>query len=81
MDGQKDAMHLESSENYRKGQKDEMTPKERLLAVLSGKKVDRVVVAQPLQTGTVEFMGSSGAFWPEAHRNPELMARLSFEAH
>jgi len=81
MDGQKDKIYLKSSENFENEQKDEMTPKERLLAVLSGKKVDRVVVAQPLQTGTVEFMESSGAFWPEAHSNPELMARLSFEAH
>lgn len=60
---------------------DAMTPKERLLAVLTQKEVDRVPVAQPLQTGTVELMESCGAFWPDAHSDPEKMARLSYEAH
>ena len=79
--GQNDQIYSEDSEDCEKLGKEAMTPKERLLAVLNGQKVDRVPVAQPLQTGTVEFMESSGAFWPEAHSNPELMARLSFEAH
>lgn len=58
-----------------------MTPKERLIAVLNQNKTDRVPVAQPLQTGTVELMGSCGAFWPDAHSDAGKMARLSFEAH
>lgn len=58
-----------------------MTPRERLLAVLNLKEVDRVPVAQPLQTGTLELMASSGTYWPDAHRNPGMMARLAYAAH
>ncbi|MGQ4832689.1 MAG: uroporphyrinogen decarboxylase family protein [Candidatus Asgardarchaeia archaeon] len=29
------------------------------------------------QTATLEFMQKSNSFWPEAHKNPELMARLA----
>lgn len=60
---------------------EQMTPKERLYAVLRGEPVDRIAVAQPLQTGTVELMESSGAFWPQVHSDAELMAGLSYEAH
>ncbi len=59
---------------------DTLSPRERLFAVLDQRPVDRVCVAQPLQTGTVELMRSSGAFWPGAHRDPELMAALAYEA-
>jgi [methyl-Co(III) methanol-specific corrinoid protein]:coenzyme M methyltransferase len=58
-----------------------MSPKERLFATLDRKPVDRIPVAQPLQTGTVELMKSSNAFWPEVHSDPQLMATLSYEAH
>lgn len=61
--------------------RDEITPKERLRAALYLEKIDRVPIAQPLQTGTVQLMESSGAYWPEAHRNPDLMVRLAYEAH
>lgn len=58
-----------------------MSPKERLYAVLRRQEVDRIAVAQPLQTGTVELMESSGAFWPAVHSDAELMAALAYEAY
>ena len=58
-----------------------MTPKERLFATLDRQPVDRIPVAQPLQTGTVELMKSCKAYWPEVHSDPNLMATLSYEAH
>jgi MtaA/CmuA family methyltransferase len=61
--------------------KETMSPKERLLATLAHQPVDRIPVAQPLHTGTIELMKSCGAFWPEVHSNAELMATLSYEAH
>jgi len=61
--------------------KETMSAKERLLATLAHQPVDRVPAAQPLHTGTIELMKSSGAYWPEAHSNAELMATLSYEAH
>ena len=60
---------------------EQMTPKERLYATLYRQEVDRIPVAQPLQTGTVELMESCGAFWPAVHSNADLMAALSYEAH
>lgn len=41
------------------------------------KTVDRVPCACPLQTGTIDLMRDSGAFWPEAHVNPAAMAKLA----
>ena len=61
--------------------KETMSPKERLFATLDRQPVDRIPVAQPLQTGTVELMKSCNAFWPEVHSDAELMATLSYEAH
>ncbi|MBZ0155016.1 MAG: MtaA/CmuA family methyltransferase [Alphaproteobacteria bacterium] len=61
--------------------KETMSPKERLFATLAHQPVDRIPVAQPLHTGTIELMKSCGAFWPEVHSNAELMATLSYEAH
>jgi len=58
-----------------------MSPKERLFATLDRKPVDRIPVAQPLQTGTVELMKSANAYWPEVHSNAELMAALAYEAY
>ncbi|MCZ7665413.1 MAG: MtaA/CmuA family methyltransferase [Thermoleophilia bacterium] len=60
---------------------EQMSPKERLYATLYRQEVDRIPVAQPLQTGTVELMESCGAFWPAVHSDPELMATLAYEAH
>lgn len=61
--------------------KDTLSPKERLFATLDRQPVDRIPVAQPLQTGTVELMKSCNAYWPQAHSDPELMAALAYEAY
>jgi [methyl-Co(III) methanol-specific corrinoid protein]:coenzyme M methyltransferase len=59
----------------------DMTLKERLLNALEGKKVDKVPVCSVTQTGIVELMDKVGAPWPEAHTDPELMAKLAIANH
>jgi [methyl-Co(III) methanol-specific corrinoid protein]:coenzyme M methyltransferase len=54
-----------------------MTLKERLLNALEGKQVDKVPVCSVTQTGIVELMDEVGAPWPEAHSDPEQMAKLA----
>jgi MtaA/CmuA family methyltransferase len=58
-----------------------MNERERLLSVLDHQPVDRVPVVSPTQTGTVDLMKVSGAFWPQANQDPLLMYRLSLAAH
>ncbi len=58
-----------------------MSDKDRFEAALKMESVDRVSIACPLQTGTVALMDASGASWPEAHRDPEKMAKLAIAAH
>ena len=55
----------------------EFTLKTRLLAALEGKPVDKVPVCSVTQTGIVELMDEVGAAWPEAHIDPELIAKLA----
>jgi [methyl-Co(III) methanol-specific corrinoid protein]:coenzyme M methyltransferase len=59
----------------------EFTLKTRLLAALEGKPVDKIPVCSVTQTGIVELMDLVGAPWPEAHTNPELMAKLAIANH
>lgn len=59
----------------------DLTPKERYLNILKGKEVDRPSCTCPLQTGTVELMEKTGAFWPQAHSDPEKMLELAYAAH
>lgn len=57
-----------------------MTPKERLLGLLSGKKVDRPPFICPggmMSMAVTEVMEKTGYFWPEAHRDAVKMARLT----
>lgn len=59
-----------------------LTSLERVKRVLSGNQsVDRIPIIAPLQTGTLELMESTGSYWPEAHRDPELMTRLAMGIH
>lgn len=58
-----------------------MSPKERTFKILNGEAVDRPSVLSVTQTGTVELMAASGAHWPDAHFNGELMAKLALAAH
>lgn len=58
-----------------------MTQKERLVAAVMNKPVDKVPVASITQTGTLELMKSSNAYWPAAHSNAKLMADLAVAGH
>lgn len=60
----------------------EMTPKKRALLCLTGNKwkADRVTAFDPLTTATVEQMLAVKAPFPDAHRDPELMAKLAAAA-
>jgi [methyl-Co(III) methylamine-specific corrinoid protein]:coenzyme M methyltransferase len=55
--------------------------RERLLRILKLQEVDRVPCICPMQTGTIDLMRASGAFWPEAHHDPEKMASLALAAN
>ncbi len=58
-----------------------MNNKERFLAALAREEVDRVSVACPLQTATVEMMEETGTSWPEAHSSAQKMAKLALAAN
>jgi [methyl-Co(III) methanol-specific corrinoid protein]:coenzyme M methyltransferase len=58
-----------------------ITEKDRFISILNREEVDRISIACPLQTGTVEMMEATNVFWPEAHYSPEMMAELSYAAH
>jgi MtaA/CmuA family methyltransferase len=58
-----------------------MTSRERVLAALSGAPVDRTAVVNPTSVATVELMDLAAAPFPDAHRDPELMARLAATGH
>ena len=53
-----------------------MTPKERVLAAMKQESLDRPPVAIFTQSATLGQMEKTGAAWPEAHKNAELMAKL-----
>ena len=59
---------------------DEMNYRERLFAALDQNPVDRAPCPGITQTGTVELMEASGAFFPEAHKDAEKMAKLAWAA-
>jgi len=54
-----------------------MKPRERVLAALAGRPVDRPPVANPTNVATVELMDLVDAPFPDACRDPELNARLA----
>lgn len=58
-----------------------MTPKDRFLGMLCRKKIDRRPVVSVTQTGIIDLMVMSGSYWPEANRDPQKMARLSYYAY
>ena len=55
----------------------EMKPRERVLAALAGRPVDRPPVCNPTNVATVELMDLVGANFPDACRDVELNARLA----
>ena len=58
-----------------------MTSRERVLAALRREPVDRTPVANPTSVATVELMDLVDAPFPDANREPELMARLAATGH
>ena len=54
-----------------------MTGRERVLAALKREPVDRTPICNPTSVATVELMDLVDAPFPEANRDPELMARLA----
>ena len=54
-----------------------MTSRERVLAALRNEQTDRTPVCNPTSVATVELMDLVDAPFPEANREPELMARLA----
>jgi [methyl-Co(III) methanol-specific corrinoid protein]:coenzyme M methyltransferase len=58
-----------------------MTPRRRMLAALFGGRVDRPAVASATSVATVDLMAATGAFFPQAHTDGEIMARLAMAAH
>ncbi|MGD8505778.1 MAG: uroporphyrinogen decarboxylase family protein [Candidatus Bathyarchaeota archaeon] len=60
-----------------------MNPYERLIAVLEGNKgdIDRLPVWCSTRTFTLDSMKTFDAYWPEAHKDPEKMARLAAGVH
>ncbi|MDD1747833.1 MAG: methylcobamide--CoM methyltransferase, partial [Methanomassiliicoccales archaeon] len=53
-----------------------MTPRDRVLAALSRKKLDRPPAVCFTQIATVDVMDAVGVSWPEAHSDPHKMAEL-----
>jgi len=53
-----------------------VTPKERFLAALSRKELDRPAVGCVTQSVTVDQMDVVGVHWPEAHTDARMMATL-----
>ena len=54
-----------------------MTSRERVLAALRNEQTDRTPVCNPTSVATVELMDLVDAPFPQANREPELMARLA----
>jgi len=58
-----------------------MNPRKRFLSALLGGRVDRPSVVCVNQTATHEQMQELGVWWPNAHRDPILMAKLAAGAY
>ena len=56
---------------------EKVNSRQRVLAALRGEPVDRAPVCAPTSVATVAHMDIAAAPFPEANRNPELMARLA----
>ena len=54
-----------------------MTSRERVLAALRREPVDRTPICNPTSVATVELMDLVDAYFPDANRDPEKMARLA----
>jgi [methyl-Co(III) methanol-specific corrinoid protein]:coenzyme M methyltransferase len=59
----------------------EVRHRERVLGILYGKLSKDIPVICANQTGTVEVMEKVEVFWPDAHVDPEKMAKLALAGH
>lgn len=59
----------------------ELTLKNRFEKALKGEAVDMVPVCSVTQTGTIELMEITGAYWPQANYNARQMAELALSGH
>jgi len=60
------------------------TPKRRVLASLLGGKSDRIPATSVAGCGgtvTVDMQETVGIYWPEAHKDPDKMAKLAVASH
>lgn len=60
---------------------DEMTLKNRFIRAIKRKKIDKVPVCSVTQTGTIDLMKLTDAYWPKAHFDAEKMAALAIGAY
>ena len=58
-----------------------MSPRQRVMAALRREPVDRTPCCNPTSLATVELMDLVDAHFPQANREPELMARLAATGH
>lgn len=59
------------------------SPRRRVFAALLGGKVDRIPVTSVAGCGgtvSVDIQEATGIYWPEAHKDPEKMAKLAIES-
>lgn len=57
------------------------TPIEKVEKILKERGNAGNVCSSPLQTATVELMGAVDTYWPDAHSDPQKMAKLSAAAY
>lgn len=53
---------------------------EKVEAILRGRTEEKIC-SSPLQTSTIELMGLEDTYWPQAHSDPAMMAKLSAAAY
>lgn len=53
---------------------------EKVEAIL-GRRTEEKICSPPLQTATIELMGLVDSYWPQAHSDPTMMAKLSTAAY
>jgi [methyl-Co(III) methanol-specific corrinoid protein]:coenzyme M methyltransferase len=58
-----------------------MKPRDRVLAALACKKLDRPPVVCFTQSATVDQMDAVGVHWPDAHTDPDKMATLALASN
>jgi len=68
---------------YKTRPEDTMSPYERLITILDWhkEKIDRLPAYNCITTYTIDGMEIFDAYWPEAHRDPEKMAKLGAALH